>query len=230
MVHPVKLSGRLSSLCSEALNRSAENESRTIVPINFLPLLHAANASFVTDRLAVGGDLDMNDDDLAVRQILELEAVGVTHVLDVRQECNDEAIWANVPGVAYRWAGIDDAGQRVPAEWFESVVAWALEALAMPNTTLLTHCHMGINRGPSAGFAVLLGLGWDPIDALDAIRGAREIAYVAYAEDALRWHHERSGTNSGQRQMDRQRMHDWRSTNHLDLSSVIRRIRLQEAR
>jgi hypothetical protein len=191
--------------------------------------LSVANAHFVTDRLAVGGDLDLYDAELVVAQVLELKAAGITHVLDVRREWDDAVIWADVPGVAYRWDGIDDAGQRVPGAWFEGVATWALEALRDPDAKLLTHCHMGINRGPSAGYAVLLALGWDPIEALDAIRRARPLAHVAYAEDALRWHHERTGADPATRDRDRRRMQGWREENDLDLLGVIRRIRRHEA-
>jgi len=46
-----------------------------------------ANANFVTDFLAVGGDLDMFDDRLAIRQASDLLVIGrITHILDVRQE------------------------------------------------------------------------------------------------------------------------------------------------
>ena len=44
---------------------------------------------------------------------------------------------------------------------------------------------MGINRGPSLGFAILLHWGWDPNEAITAIRDARPIANVWYAVDAL---------------------------------------------
>ncbi len=54
---------------------------------------------------------------------------------------------------------------------------------------MLVHCHMGINRGPSMAYACLLVLGWDPIEAMTAIRTARPIAAIGYAEDALDWHH-----------------------------------------
>jgi dual specificity phosphatase 3 len=64
--------------------------------------LTVANAHFVTDRLAVGGDLDLYDAELVVAQVLELKAAGITHVLDVRQEWDDAVIWADVPGVVYR--------------------------------------------------------------------------------------------------------------------------------
>lgn len=185
------------------------------------PVLTVANADFVTDRLAVGGDLD-HDAALAVEQIQDLRAAGVTHVLDVRQESNDYRIWAQLRDVSYLHAGIDDAGQRVPAVWFEEIVTWALNALEDPDAIVLTHCHMGINRGPSAGYAVLLGLGWDPVDAIAAIRAARPIANVWYAEDALAWHHARTGASPEGRAHDLKRLRRWREENPLDVVRIIR--------
>jgi hypothetical protein len=84
---------------------------------------------------------------------------------------------------------------------------------------------MGINRGPSMGFAVLLALGWDAVDALDAIHAARPIAFLAYAEDALRWHH---GASSAALQEDLRRLGRWREKNDLRLRDVMRAIREQE--
>ncbi len=75
--------------------------------------------------------------------------------------------------------------------------------------------------GPSLGLAVLLDQGWDVVDALDAIRGARPVAWIAYADDALRWHHERHGTTS-QLAVDRAKVARWREQNELDLVAVIR--------
>ncbi len=157
-----------------------------------------ANAHFVTDRLLVGGDLDAWDGELAVRQLLELLALGVTHVLDVRLEWSDEELVARLaPDVSYLHLGIDDAGQRVPEEWFERVGLWGAQALAAPGAVVLAHCHMGINRGPSAGLAIMLATGWELGPALDAIRGARPFAHTDYAEDALRWHHGRTQCRRG---------------------------------
>ena len=48
-----------------------------------------ANASWVTDHLLVGGDLDARDDTLAERQLAELVELGVTHLVDVRLEWDD---------------------------------------------------------------------------------------------------------------------------------------------
>ncbi len=190
--------------------------------VSRLPSFEVANASFVTPRLVVGGDLDQWDDVLAHRQLGELLAHGVTHVVDVRIEADDRA-WVErlTDRITYRWHGMDDLGQRVPATWFETGVAWAEEALADPDAVVLTHCHMGINRGPSLGYAVLLAQGWDVVEAIAAIRAARPIAAVAYAEDALRWWHARTGASVTTRHHDRARLKAWRRENPLDVVRII---------
>ena len=187
-----------------------------------LPSFELANASFVTPRLVVGGDLDQWDDHLAQRQLGELVAHGVTHVVDVRIEADDSS-WVSrlTDRVTYLWHGMDDAGQKVPAEWFETAVAWVEDALQDPDAIVLTHCHMGINRGPSLGYAVLLAQGWDPVEAIAAVRSAREISAVAYAEDALRWWHRRSEASATQRRSDRARLKAWRRDNPLDVVRII---------
>lgn len=192
-----------------------------------LPVLRTANAHFVTPYLAVGGDLGYDGADATARAA-ELMAAGVTHVLDVRQEADDTALWAAEPRISYRWAGIDDAGQRVPPEWFESIVNWAAAAIDTGGV-VLTHCHMGINRGPSAGYAVLLARGWDPVDALAAIRTIRPIANVWYAEDALEWHLDRVGAGVSEARQTRERVRRWREENPLDVVRIVREVREQEA-
>lgn len=186
-----------------------------------------ANASWVTDHLLVGGDLDARDDSLAERQLAELVELGVTHVVDVRLEWDDlDFVAQRASDIAYLHHGMDDAGQRVPGEWFDEGVGWILAALE-EGGTVLAHCHMGINRGPSLGYAVMLAQGWDPVEALDTIRRVRPQAYVAYAEDALRWHHARTGASASQRDDDAARVATWRRDNRMDLESVIRLKRQQ---
>jgi len=130
--------------------------------------------------------------------------------------------------MTYRWDGIDDAGQAVPSSWFEAVTSWAEDAV-VTGGVVLTHCHMGINRGPSAGYAVLLRLGWDPVEALAAIRAARPIAAIAYAEDALAWHFDRVQATTEQRAATFKRVAEWRDENPLDVVRIIRSIHLREA-
>lgn len=184
-----------------------------------------ANASFLTPYLAIGGDLDMTAHDVALGQLEELSDAGVSHVIDVRIERSDEE-WLRErrADVEYLHLGIDDAGQRVPGAWFDEGVAFAREAVESGGV-VLAHCHMGINRGPSMGFAVLLALGWDAREALDAIHAARPIAFVAYAEDALRWHH---GQDSPELAADLQRLDEWRRDNDLELDQVLRATRVPD--
>ncbi|MDF2967839.1 MAG: dual specificity protein phosphatase family protein [Nocardioidaceae bacterium] len=195
------------------------------------PRLRVANADFVTPRLLVGGDLDYRDEK-AVAQLAELVSIGVTHIVDARIEASDEDfVAARVPAMAYLHHGVDDAGQRIPAAWFDVGVDFAVSALEDdPDAMVLSHCHMGINRGPSLGFAILLAQGWNPMDALNRIRTVRPIAFVAYAEDALHWHHGRTGGSSRQLAGDLRRLAEWREANELDIENVIRGIRRQEAR
>jgi hypothetical protein len=186
--------------------------------IDTLPIAVHANLHFVTPTLAVGGDLDGYDAELTALQITELERLGITHVIDCRLEWNDEGVFKeHLPHIAYLHHGMDDAGQDVPAAWFDKAVAFIPE-----DAVVLTHCHMGINRGPSLGLAVLLHQGWDPIDAIAAIRAARPVANLWYAPDALLWHHGRQGTDPTD---DLRRLKQWREDNPLDVVRIIRQQR-----
>jgi hypothetical protein len=189
-----------------------------------LPRVEVANVQFVTTQLLIGGDLD-EDPGLAAEQFAELIGLGITHVVDCRFEWSDEELFARfAPWVRYLHAGIDDAGQVVPPAWFDEVADFATQAMRDEQSRVLAHCHMGINRGPSAGYAILLAQGWDPIEALDAIRAVRPVAIIDYARDALRWHHLRRGDQDALA-ADLRRLDVWRRDNHLDMWKVLRLIR-----
>lgn len=191
-----------------------------------LPLAESANLHFVTPRLAFGGDLSSYDDDLAALQVTEICHLGVTHVVDVRIEWSDAQTFADhAPQVQYLHHGMDDAGQAVPPEWFEHAVGWIESAWADdPDAVVLTHCHMGINRGPSLAFAVLLALGWDPVEAISALRAARRQANVWYAADALTWHHRRAGVDADIAAAQHAALAQWREANPLDVVRIIREV------
>lgn len=190
--------------------------------------LQWANASRVTDQLWIGGDLEITDDELAATQLDELDSIGITAIIDCRMEWNDDD-WVTVakPHIHYRWLGVDDAGQRMPDTWFDIGTEHALTQLNSGGT-VLAHCHMGINRGPSMGFAIMLASGWDPIAALERIRQVRPIAYIGYAEDALDWWLRKNGASETEGRTWKNRLRQWRRDNHLDVASIIRRIRLNE--
>lgn len=190
-----------------------------------LPVFSLANADFVTERLAVGGDLSPNFRQ-AREQLAELLAAGITHIADLRSEWSDESLvrdWA--PQMQYLHHRVEDAGQVIDGEWFAELAEWVDAALADPAAKVLVHCHMGVNRAPSALLALLLADGMGLRPALDAIRGSRPVAVIDYADSALNWHLAATGADVRQRRNARRTLARWRRANHLDPFGVIRAIR-----
>lgn len=148
-----------------------------------------ANLTWITEDLAVGGDLSL-DTVVEHEQALDIIGQGVTQIIDMRSEAQDHVLWEQ-HGIRYEWHGTDDAhGHSIPAEVFDGVVLAARREFKRGGKVFV-HCHMGVNRGPSGGFAILLDRGMDPIPAFDLIRSKRRQAFVAYAMDALDAHHNR---------------------------------------
>jgi dual specificity phosphatase 3 len=189
-----------------------------------------ANISYVTDRIWTGGDLPSHLGEAAMLTDLAcIQASGITHILDNRIEWSDEAfVEAHAPAMTYWWNGQDDAGQAMPDEWFYDGVDYALEALKNPNAQVLAHCHMGINRGPSMAFAILLATGMEPVPALAAIRQARPIAAISYADDALDWWHRMTETPAVVAKLERAEVAAWHRRNPIDVVRIIRTIRSHE--
>ena len=185
------------------------------------------NISRLTEQLWTGGDLpDRFDEAVATIEAWRVEGIG--HIIDNRIEwCDDELVEEVAPEIRYLSAGVDDAGQRMPDRWFDMVTEFANEAVELGGGVLI-HCHMGINRGPSASYAVLLTQGWDPVEAIDLIRTARPIAAVGYAEDALNWWHRTKNIDHQQRRNERARLGRWRARHPHDTIRIIRQIRALE--
>ena len=187
----------------------------------------ALNISQLTERLWTGGDLPDHVGD-AVATVEAWRELGIRQIIDNRIEWSDEnLVEASAPEIRYFHNGIDDAGQRMPDEWFDTVVAVADAGLKLDGGVLV-HCHMGINRGPSAAYAVLLTQGWDPVEAIDLIRTARPVAAVGYAEDALNWWHRTNATDQRQRRAEQARLTRWRANHPHDTIRIIREIRAKE--
>jgi hypothetical protein len=106
-----------------------------------------ANISLVTHQLATGGDLPLHLGSDAMRaHLTDIQAAGVTHIIDNRTEWSDQQfVAARAPDLHYLHNGQDDIGQRMPDSWFDRGVDFALHALRAPGALVLAHCHMGIN-------------------------------------------------------------------------------------
>ncbi|MDP1793258.1 MAG: dual specificity protein phosphatase [Acidimicrobiales bacterium] len=187
------------------------------------------NLHFITENLATGGDLPWRDTDAAA-VIEQWRELGITHVVDNRLEYSDgELVARHAPEIAYSHIGVDDIGGKQPLHWYDDGVAFIRTALNDPNAKVLTHCHMGINRGPSLAYAAMLDAGFDPVAAISMIRAVRSIAAVGYAEDALDWFHLRRDSADAERSDDHRRLATWRDAHPLDVVRIIRQIRDEEA-
>lgn len=134
---------------------------------------------WVNDQIAVSGDLSEYDSE-AVAQLQKWVSEGVTDILDLRGESSHESLVAKyAPHIKYHWLGVDDEGDRRSDEWFEAMQRVAAQILADPTRKVVIHCHMGVNRGPSAAFTALITNGVDPIEALGQIRASHSVAAIS---------------------------------------------------
>lgn len=203
------------------------NRQQTLTTFETLNL-HRAVCS-VTPWLALSGDLPP-DWDPSRRAVLDNWVnAGVTDILDVRGEFSDEEyVKAHAPQLRYHYLGTHDDGGNQDKSWFEAGVKVLHEVLAEPEGLLLVHCHMGVNRGPSMGFALLLDQGWTVVDALDAILEARPIVGLIYAASAVRAIGELRGDSEADIQTGMQEANDWLRDQGIDPRHAIRRIRSAE--
>ena len=190
-----------------------------------------ANADRLDDQLLVGGALSPAEM-VARAQLDDLRAKGVTDILDCRIEWSDEDLVADhAPSMRYHHLGVDDDGGRQPLEWWRTGLEIAHQVLAEPDASLLVHCHMGVNRGPSMAFAVLVDvLDMEPVEAYRLIRTRRPQAYAIYAVDGLRAI--RTLGNRSIRSADIPALREHMAQDHTDadIIATIGRIRRAEAR
>ncbi|SVE11505.1 uncharacterized protein METZ01_LOCUS464359, partial [marine metagenome] len=97
-----------------------------------------------------------------------------------------------------------------------------------PQARVVVHCHMGINRAPSMAYAALMRLGLGIEEGLDAIRDARPIAAIQYADSAIDWIADRDGWDEAGRTDAQRRASAWRRDNPIDVGWVISNIREEE--
>jgi protein-tyrosine phosphatase len=174
----------------------------------------------VDERVLLCGDLAPHR---RAEQLAEWVELGVTDIVDLRSEASDERfVKRHAPSVTYHYLPTDDDGEQQPDAWFDAVVNAGLGALSEPNRVVLYHCHMGVNRAPSAVFALLLALGHRASEALGMIRDARPVAAALYAPDALAWWHKHEGHDPHEAELERAELEVFLRNNHLQSAHVVR--------
>jgi hypothetical protein len=182
----------------------------------------------VTPWLALSGDLDTTVTSNAERQLTEWIDNGVTHIVDLRGEWNDDEFVAErAPDLTYAWLGTHDEGGHQTDEWYESGLE-IYRTVRSADGCAMVHCHMGTNRGPSMGYRWLLESGMDPVEALTLIRVARPIAGIIYAESALDHFHRSNGIDAATALAQHEAVRDWFRTDEVDVRWVISRVRRAE--
>jgi len=185
----------------------------------------------VGDRIHLCGDLPHPhwEPEAATEQLTQWVNAGVTHIVDVRGEASD-AKWVGLtqPDITYIHLGTHDNGGAQDFRWFDQGVQAIVKALEDPDAQIVVHCHMGINRAPSMVFAALLKLGYGIQPALNAIRTARPISGIIYAEDAVRWYGHRNNWGETEIFVAREEVKQWHKDNPVDVGWVISRIRIAE--
>ena len=179
----------------------------------------------VSESLAVSGDLPSNRVQ-ALEQLRLWEAAGITDVFDMREEANDTEFIRKNSTIKGHWFGVDDDGGKRDDAWFQ-ILCDAARVILNDTTRprrILVHCHMGVNRGPSALFAIMLATGWESLNALRAIRDARPIAGIIYAPDAISWWAREQSHDPGVVAEMVNEVEAWLDRNPLDLYYVIRSI------
>ncbi len=143
---------------------------------------------WITDRIAVGSDDHMHPKTAAgAAAIAKMREDGITHILDARAEAMSSRYGGVAPeGFVYLNNGTGDDGRRKSVNYFRKTIDFALSALEDPNAKILFHCAAGINRGPSAAFAVMRMLGYGSQEAFDLMKSKRPCVWVAYRKDADR--------------------------------------------
>ena len=183
----------------------------------------------ITPWLALSGDLDTTVTSNAERQLTDWTDNGVTHIVDLRGEWNDDRFVAErAPDVSYHWLGTHDNGGHQTDEWYEDGLA-VYRSVIDTGGLAIVHCHMGINRGPSMGYRWLLEAGMDPVEALATIRRARPIAGIIYAESALDHFHRTHDTDVSTARSQQAAVRDWFDVDVVDVRWVISRVRQAES-
>lgn len=140
--------------------------------------------SWVLPRLSVGSAPQNASD------VERLRSLGVTHVLDVREERDLGMDTSGTPrlyegsGVTYHRTPMHDDGRQQAIASYVDAVRFIGDALAQPNSRVFVHCAAGMYRSPSVIYAALRAMGYDPEAAWRKVVVGRSIARDQYVRGA----------------------------------------------
>jgi len=122
------------------------------------------NLSRITDQLVVGGSIP-------VRAYPRLKAMGVTGVIDLREEARDDEEALNQLGIELLYLPATDR-YAASQEQLLRGTEWALERLDHGGQ-VYAHCKHGVGRGPLMGLAILVAQGYNAGEAMRIMRSGR---------------------------------------------------------
>ena len=138
--------------------------------------------TWITERVALGGGI------WNARNMAELAQAGVTHVLNMQIEFDDQPL-AEAHGMRVLWNPTDDDFLPKPPELLKRGVEFALDALDDPEGRLYVHCAAGVHRAPMMTLAVLCAMEWEVEAAMVLIETRRPVVDFAdvYVESVRRF-------------------------------------------
>lgn len=122
------------------------------------------NLSRITDQLVVGGSIP-------VRAYPGLKAMGVTAVIDLREEAKDDEVALANLGIELLYLPATDR-YAASQDQLTAGVEWAMERLKAGGQ-VYAHCKHGVGRGPLMGLAILVAQGQTGSAALRLMRSKR---------------------------------------------------------
>lgn len=122
------------------------------------------NFSWITDNLAVGGALRTVD-------MSRLQRMGITAVVDCREEASDDEVLLGRHGIAFLRLPTPDA-RELSQEALDLGSAWVRQRLQRGEKVYI-HCYHGVGRGPLLGACVLVASGYGAQEAIDLVRKRR---------------------------------------------------------
>jgi protein-tyrosine phosphatase len=122
------------------------------------------NLSRITDQLVVGGSVPP-------RAYPRLKAMGVTAVIDLREEAKDDEAALNKLGIELLYLPATDR-YAASQDQLRHGVEWAMERIK-DGGQVYAHCKHGVGRGPLMGLAILVAQGQTASAALKLLRSKR---------------------------------------------------------